>query len=169
MSQILETPRLLLREFEISDAEAMFQLNADEEVIRYTGDPPFTSIEDATQFLQSYSDYKRNGFGRWPVIVKDSNEFVGWCGLKRHDDGMVDIGFRFYKKDWGKGYATESAVATIKYGFETLGLTEIVGRAARKNEASLRVLEKLRMTYWKDAGCEGIADSVWYRIVTPHK
>ena len=164
MSIILQTPRLLLREFELTDAEAMFKLNEHWDVIRYTGDPPFNSVEDATNFLSSYSDYERNGFGRWPVIVKESNEFVGWCGLKRHDDGMVDIGFRFFKKDWGKGYATESAVACIEYGFDTLKIPEIVGRVARKNVASIRVLKKLGMTYWKDAGCEGIDDSVWYRV-----
>jgi len=169
MAHIIETPRLLLREFETSDAEAMFRLNENWDVIQYTGDQPFKSVSDATNFLTSYSDYKRNGFGRWPVIVKETNKFVGWCGLKRHDDGMVDIGFRFFKKDWGKGYATESAIASIDYGFNTLGLSEIVGRAARKNAASIRVLEKLGMEYWKDAGCEGIADSVWYRVTTANK
>lgn len=162
MNTIIETPRLFLREFQPSDADAMFQLNEDWEVIQYTGDPPFNSVADARNFIESYSDYKKNGFGRWAVIVKESDEFVGWCGLKKHDDGMIDIGFRFFKKDWGKGYATESAMACLEYGFNRLGLNDIVGRAARNNVASIRVLEKLGMNYWKDAGCEGIDDSVWY-------
>ncbi|PQB05292.1 GNAT family N-acetyltransferase [Aureitalea marina] len=161
---IVETDRLILREFRPQDAEKMYLLNLDPEVIRYTGDPPFQSVQDASNFLTGYDDYKSNGYGRWAVLRKVDGEFIGWCGLKKHQDGMVDIGFRFYRKDWGKGYATESAQATLNFGLEELALEEIVGRAARENLASIRVLEKLGMAYWKDAPCDGIADAVYYRI-----
>lgn len=164
MSSILiQTDRLLLREFELTDAQMMYELNRDPEVIRYTGDPPFSSVEDASQFLSNYNDYKENGFGRWAALRRKDEAFIGWCGLKKHKDGMVDIGFRFFRKEWGKGYATESAIATLNYGLDTLGIPEIVGRAARENEASIRVLEKLGMQYWKDAPCDGINDAVYYR------
>ena len=161
---ILSTERLLLREFSVHDANYMYQLNLDPEVIRYTGDPPFDSVEDASSFLKNYDDYHQNGYGRWAVLTKEDEEFVGWCGLKKHPDGMVDIGFRFYQKDWGKGYATESAKACLDYGLHELGIPVIVGRAARDNVASIKVLEKLGMKYWKDAPCDGIADAVYYRI-----
>lgn len=164
MKKILETERLYLREFELSDADAMFQLNNTWEVIKYTGDPPFSSEAEALQFLQNYDAYERTNMGRWAVIVKETDEFIGWCGLKRHDDGMVDIGFRFFKSEWGKGYATEAAKATLDFGFKTLRIPEIMGRAARENHASLHVLDKLGMTYWKDDSCKGITDSVYFRI-----
>ena len=97
MDYLLETPRLLLREFNEMDGNAMYLLNADPDVIKYTGDPPFESPHEAQQFLIDYPDYKKHGFGRWAVVEKESDQFVGWCGLKRHEDGMVDVGFRFYK------------------------------------------------------------------------
>jgi RimJ/RimL family protein N-acetyltransferase len=165
MSVILKTERLELREFLPQDAEQMYQLNLDPEVIRYTGDPPFASIVEAADFLSAYDDYSRNGFGRWAVIRKQDGAFIGWSGLKRHDDGMVDIGFRFFQHEWGKGYATESAKAVLDCGFNELKLEEIIGRAAKANTASIRVLEKLGMRYWKEAPCHGIPDAMYYRVI----
>lgn len=164
MRKILETERLLLREFEPSDAQAMYDLNADPEVIRWTGDPPFDSVEHAETFLQKYPDYDRNGYGRWSVIVKETDEFVGWCGLKLNEKDLIDLGYRFFRKDWGKGYATESAAACLGYGFLALGMDEIIGRVAPENVASIRVLEKLGMTFWKEDDCKGILDSMYFRI-----
>ena len=64
MKVIIETPRLLLREFHLSDAEKMYELNSDPEVIKYTGDPPFKSVVETKEFLNQYKDYERNGYGR---------------------------------------------------------------------------------------------------------
>lgn len=77
---------------------------------------------------------------------------------------LVDIGFRFFKKEQGKGYATESAKALLDYGFNTLKLKEIIRRASKDNISSIRVLEKLNITFWKQDSFEGIEDSVYYRI-----
>ena len=164
MNFILETERLLLREFDISDAKMMYQLNADPKVIRYTGDSPFLSIESAATFLKNYSDYERNGFGRFACIEKSSGEFIGWCGLKKHKDEVVDIGYRFFRKDWGKGFATESAQVNLAYGFNSLNLTEIIGRSDKANIASIKVLEKLNMQFWKKETINGIEDALIYRI-----
>jgi RimJ/RimL family protein N-acetyltransferase len=78
---VLVTERLILREFELTDAEAMFNLNSDEEVLRYTGDKQFESIEDANNFFKNYPDYEKNGFGRWALVTKGDKEVIGWCGL----------------------------------------------------------------------------------------
>ncbi|WP_299160642.1 GNAT family N-acetyltransferase [uncultured Tenacibaculum sp.] len=164
MIKIIETERLILRELMISDAEPFFNLNANSEVMRYTGDQPFSSISDAELFLKNYTDYKKNGFGRWAVILKESNEFVGWCGLKLNEEEFIDLGFRFFQKDWGKGYATEAAKASLKYGFKNLNLTNIIGRASIDNKASVRVLEKIGMIFWKNDSCKGIENSVYYKI-----
>ncbi|MGS4345777.1 GNAT family N-acetyltransferase [Myroides odoratus] len=151
MRKILETPRLFLRELETADAPSFFALNANPNVIRYTGNTAFTSIEEARIFLENYSDYQENGYGRWAVILKDSGRFLGWCGLKFDaETQQTDIGFRFFEEDWGKGYATESAQACLQVGFETFQLKEIVGRAMKANTASIRVLEKVGLHYVED-------------------
>lgn len=164
MRKILQTDRLILREFEITDAEKMWELNSDPEVIQYTGDAPFDSEDQARDFLVVYNDYQENGYGRWAVIEKKTHEFIGWCGLKLNEEGFVDIGFRFFKKAWNQGYATESAKACLDFGFKVLNLEEIIGRSARENIASIRVLKKLNMTFWKVDSCDGIEDAVYYRI-----
>lgn len=161
---IFESKRLLFRELDFSDSEAFYHLNSDPEVLKYTGDKAFSSILEAELFLKNYADYKTNGFGRWAVITKDSNEFIGWCGLKRNEEKAIDLGFRFFKNQWGKGYATESAKASLHYGFKELRINEIIGRASIENKASIRVLEKLKMKFWKNASCKGIENSVYYKL-----
>ncbi len=140
---LFETDRLLLRELSPEDAEEFYFLNLDPDVVRYTGDPPFPNIVDASRFLENYDQYQKFGFGRWAVTLKENGEFIGWCGLKYSPElNGVDLGFRFFKKHWGKGYATEAAKGCIHFGFNHLGLTKIFGRAMKDNKASLRVLEK---------------------------
>ncbi len=161
---MLETSRLFLREFKISDAKKIWELNSDEEVLKYTGDKPFDSVKSAEKFILEYQDYKKNGFGRWAVIDKSKNEFIGWCGLKLNEKNLIDIGFRFFKQQWNKGYATEAAQACLNYGFDSLNIKEIVGRADKENKSSIRVLEKLNMTFWKIDSCEGFDNAVYYKI-----
>lgn len=144
---ITETERLYLRPLTVDDAPHFYHMNADEEVLKYTGDNAFCSIEAATEFLKNYSDYKTNNMGRWAVCLKDNNTFLGWCGLKFHkEDDYVEVGYRFYKKYWNKGYATESCKAAINYGFETLKLQTIYAHAHRDNTKSQRVLLKCGLT-----------------------
>jgi RimJ/RimL family protein N-acetyltransferase len=89
--------------------------------------------------------------GRWATHIKSNLEFIGWCGLKyRPEQNEIDIGYRFMKKFWGNGCATEAAFACIEYGFETLKMHRIIGRALPENLASLRVLEKCGMNYIGD-------------------
>lgn len=148
IKKVIETNSLYLRELTVADAENFYLLNADEDVIKYTGDKAFDSIKDAKSFLENYNPYQEYGYGRWAVIAKSNEEFLGWCGLKYSPEiDEVDVGFRFFKKHWNKGFATESAKACIEYGFENLNLKTIVGRAMEANVASIKVLEKLGMTF----------------------
>ena len=164
MKIILETPRLLLREFEITDAESFFLLNSDPDVIRYTGDDAFKNLDEAKTFLENYVPYKRDGYGRWAVTLKETNEFLGWCGLRFIEDTrLIDLGYRFFKKHWNIGYATEAARACIEYGFQKLGMTEIIARAMLENIASIEVMKKIGMTYWKDGECHD-EPAVYYKI-----
>ncbi|MDG1174943.1 MAG: GNAT family N-acetyltransferase [Flavobacteriales bacterium] len=159
---VLTTERLILREFELTDAEAMFNLNSDEEVLRYTGDKQFESIEDANNFFKNYPDYEKNGFGRWALVTKGDKEVIGWCGLKKHEDNTVDIGYRIFKNQWNKGYATEASIACLEYGFQVFELDEIIANAATENKASIRVMEKIGMEFQQNMACEGIEDAVRY-------
>lgn len=165
MSKIWETQRLLARNFEVVDAEAFYRLNNDVEVMKFTGDAPFASVSEALEFIKNYDAYKKHGFGRWAIVEKQSGAFVGFCGLKRNEELLVDVGFRFFKSHWGKGFATESALATLKFGFEKLSLPMIIGRAIKENVRSVRVLEKCGMRYWKDGPCAGLDNAAYYKIL----
>ncbi|GDX53402.1 hypothetical protein LBMAG27_24490 [Bacteroidota bacterium] len=154
MKIILETPRLLLREFEITDAENFYLLNSDHDVIRYTGDVAFKNLDEAKALIENYVPYKRDGYGRWTVVLKETKEILGWCGLRFIEDTKhIDLGYRFMKKYWNKGYATEAARACVEYGFQKLGMTEIIARAMKENLSSIEVMKKVGMTYWKDGEC----------------
>lgn len=148
MKIILETERLYFRELDVQDSESFYRLNNNPNVIRYTGNSAFKTIEEAYLFLENYHDYALNGYGRWAVIAKANDEFLGWCGLKYDGDlDETDIGFRFFEEKWNKGYATESAKACLDYGFENLKLKKIVGRAMQDNKASIKVLEKIGLQF----------------------
>jgi [ribosomal protein S5]-alanine N-acetyltransferase len=144
---LFETERLRFRELTGNDAQFGFDLNSDPEVIQYTGDPPFESVEAARVFMDAYTEtYRRYRCGRWGMELKTTGELVGWCGLKFHPNEKVhDLGYRLFKKHWGNGYASEAALRTIEYGFKEMNLPRIVAHARKENVASLRVLEKCGM------------------------
>ena|ERR1041384_2190847 len=129
MKLTLETERLFFCEFKLADAQEMVLLNSDPDVIKYTGDIPFKNITEAEQLISNYDHYRKYKMGRWSVFMKDTNEYMGWCGLKYLEDlNEVDIGYRFHKKYWGRGYATEASAACLKYGLEKLNLKRMIGR-----------------------------------------
>ena len=164
MNPIIQTNRFYLREKQLSDAKDMYLLNIDPEVIKYTGDPPFKDEDEALAFIKNYDHFRKHGFGRWVIVDKQNDEYLGWCGLKKHEDGMIDLGYRIKKEHWSKGIASEAAAACVDYGFTVLNINEIVGRSASANAASIRILEKIGMQFWKKDTCDGIEDSVWYKV-----
>jgi RimJ/RimL family protein N-acetyltransferase len=138
------------------DAENAYLLNLDWDNIKYTGDKPFESVQEAKQFLENYNSYKIYGFGRWAVIEKGSDKFLGWCGLKYTPElDEYDIGFRLFKEFWNKGIGSEAAKACIDFGFSKFGLKRIVGRAMSENIGSIRVLEKIGLVYFDDYNFDG--------------
>jgi RimJ/RimL family protein N-acetyltransferase len=144
----ISTDRLVLREFEAQDAEALYALNSDPEVLRYTGDDPFPDVKAAADFIAAYNHYRKHGFGRWAVVARDDDAFMGFCGLRHNpSDGSVDLGFRLFRDYWARGYATEAAQAALQAGFERFRLEEITGRAMRENLPSITVLQKLGMHF----------------------
>ncbi|MCK0132605.1 GNAT family N-acetyltransferase [Flavobacteriaceae bacterium F08102] len=165
MKKIIETGQLYLRELTTDDATYFYRLNLDTAVLKYTGDTPFVDVHSATLFLEHYDHYQKYGIGRWAVIRKSDEAFLGWCGLKYSEElNEYDIGFRFFKKYWNKGYATEAAKACVVYGLETLKLPEIVGRVMKENKASIRVLEKIGLAYDRDFDFDG-SKGVLYKTI----
>jgi RimJ/RimL family protein N-acetyltransferase len=169
MQIILETNRLLFRTFTEADAQLIYELNLDPDVTRYTGDP----VRDTAHALEILEkviipQYALYNHGRWAVLVKPDLEFIGWCGLKRRPerDNEIDLGYRFFKHSWGRGYATEAAFACIKYGFEKLGLERIVGRAMPENTGSLKVLQKCGMHYIGEDIVDG-HPAISYEAINP--
>src|SRR6516165_7921619 len=147
---ILQTERLILREFDEGDAAAFYVLGSDPAIIRFTGDPGLTSIEHAREVLRSHplADYQKYGFGRWACLHKETGAIIGFAGLKYLEDlKEVDIGYRLVPAHWGAGLATEAGRAVLDYGFRELHLEEIIGLADPANVASVRVLEKLGFSF----------------------
>ena len=161
---ILETSRLYLREINVEDAAIVYHLNLDNAVTQYTGDTAFPDINAARSFLKNYDHYTKYHFGRWAVIRKSDETFLGWCGLKYSEEtNDIDIGFRFFKEYWNNGYATESAIACIQLGFDKFHMEYIVGRSRKENTASIKVLKKIGLQYWKDFDFDGF-EGVVYKI-----
>ena len=151
MQAIFETERLLLRQFTGADAPLILELNSDREVIKYVHEPILTSESAARGIiLQVILPQYENNLGRWAIFTKDGNNFVGWCGLKFiKETGEIDLGYRIIQKAWGNGYATEAAKQTLKYGFNTLRLEVITGKAQLENITSIKVLQKIGMHFVK--------------------
>jgi RimJ/RimL family protein N-acetyltransferase len=152
----LETERTIMRKLTKEDANSFYTLNLDEEVLKYTGDKPFENLQASIDFLTSYDQYEKYGVGRLAVIDKATLKFIGWCGLKySQDNNEYDIGFRFYRNYWNKGFATETAKKCLDFGFNELRIEKIVGRAMRENIGSIKVLEKIGMKFKESFDFEG--------------
>lgn len=172
MKVFVETERFILREIGNDDAQDLFELDSDPEVHKYLGNKPITSLKEAESIVNYIrAQYEENGIGRWAIIDKLSNEFIGWSGLKyekalRKDFNYYDLGYRLKKKHWGKGIATETAIASIKYGFEKLNLTEICAAAHIDNNASNKILQKLGLKFMETFEYDGEMLN-WYKLEKP--
>jgi ribosomal-protein-alanine N-acetyltransferase len=149
-----ETDRLILREILLSDLEGMYELDSDPEVHRYLGNKP---VSDKTKLIEIINhvrqQYVDQGIGRWAIIDKENNEFIGWSGLKfvteltNNHIQYYDLGYRIKRKYWGKGIGTETAVVARDYAFNTLNLEEIYAAANCENIGSNKILSKIGMTW----------------------
>ncbi|MFT5819964.1 MAG: ribosomal-protein-alanine N-acetyltransferase [Crocinitomix sp.] len=168
MSTIIETDRIILRRFNLTDFEAVYEFNSDTEVIKYTGDPMLKSLDEAKELIKNVwlSDYEKCGYGRWATIYKPDNKIIGFAGLKYLPEmAETDLGFRFLPQYWNKGIATEISPEILEYGFNKLNLKRIIAIAEQENIGSNKVLEKIGMQHYKIADYEG--DGIpynWYKV-----
>jgi len=150
MKTVLETERLVVREWEPEDAGAAFAMCGDAEVMRYIGDGrPWADEARARAWIESMCRaYAERGWSRWAVVEKASGEVVGSCGYGLpYGTDELDFGYMFGRAHWGKGYATEAARACLRYGFEELGFEEIPASVDPRHLASICILEKLGFEY----------------------
>ncbi len=173
MKIFAETPRLLLREILPADLPGMYALDSDPEVHQYLGGKPVKDTEESRNMIEFIRhQYQANGIGRWAVIEKDTGQFIGWSGLKLITEPIngrtnyYDLGYRFIRMYWGRGFASESAKAAVDYGFNTLHLKEICGMAEAGNLASQHVLEKVGLHYVNTFDYEG-HQMRWYKMENP--
>ena len=140
----LETERLALRRFTLEDLDTLARLNADPRVTRYLGgvkDRAQTEAVLRTRVLAYYDQYP--GLGIWATIERASGQVAGFHVLN-HIQGETDlqVGYALFTEHWGKGYATEMAVALLRYGYATLGLPQINAITDLGHTVSQRVLLK---------------------------
>lgn len=147
---ILQTERLNLRRMSLDDAEFILELLNDPSFLRFIGDKGVRTTEDARRYILTgpLDSYERHGFGLWLVELKGSETPIGICGLLKRDTlDDVDIGFAFLPQYRSKGYALESAAAVMDYGRKVLGLRRVVAITNEDNAGSIRVLEKIGMSF----------------------
>ena len=146
----LVTERLTLRDWRGSDAAPFAAMNADPEVMTYFPAPQ-SAAESEAMLERMRGHWAEHGFGLWAVERSSDATFLGFTGLTRpsfeaHFTPAVEVGWRFARNAWGAGYATEAARAALAFGFETLGIEEIVSFTVPANERSWRVMERIGMT-----------------------
>ncbi len=166
---IIHTDRLILRHFNLDDAQEYFPLVSDPRVLKYTGEAPFTSLDQVRQMLlaRPINDYSQFGFGRMACIEKMSGRLIGYSGLKFLSDLQeVDIGYRFIKDCWGKGYATESASAIMRQAVPEHQLKKVIGLTFPDNAASIHVLTKLGLQFEKKIKIDDLENELNYYSIS---
>lgn len=152
MRVYLETDRMVLRRFTEADADNLFDLDSDPDVMRFLngGKPTPRDVIENEILPRLLHDYERfAGYGRWAAVEKSTGEFLGWFALRPREGGGLDeaeLGYRLRKSAWGKGYGTEGSRALINKGFTQLGVQRVFAQTMAVNVASWRVMEKAGLT-----------------------
>jgi len=163
MSPILETERLKLRYLVQSDFQAIDAMGKDAEVMEFITFGKLKTSEENQADLDRWIGYCDGRFGVWAVINKVTEDFLGWVCLKAlPNPEEIEIGWRFARSAWGRGFATEASKELMRYGFEELQLSYICAIALPENMASRRIMEKLGMSYIRNGEWYGL-DLVYYR------
>jgi [ribosomal protein S5]-alanine N-acetyltransferase len=161
--RILETSRLILREFVLDDAEALARVLGDAETMRFYP-MAFDRAAVDSWIARNRQRYERDGHGLWAMILQSSSELIGDCGLTvQQVDGAdeIEIGYHVRRELWGQGLATEAAHACRDYGFARLPAQRLISIIRPENLASRRVAEKIGMTVWKKAMYAGLPHLVY--------
>jgi len=155
---IAETPRLILREMVPGDFAALHALFSCPEVMRFSLAGPLTEEQTRERLAKDQQSYAEHGYGKWAVVLKETGEMIGICGVSLTSvDGppAPELGYRLIKSMWGKGYAVEAGRAALAYCWQDLKLPELVAFVEPANGGSIKVLEKLGFVYQREAPWHG--------------
>lgn len=175
MNLILETPRLLLRPLELSDAEAMFEMDKNPEVHKYLWQMPAQTIEENIKVIEYIQkQYAENNIGRFATILKETGEFIGWTGIKYINDhvengntNFYDYGYRINEKFWNKGFATEASKAWLDYGFNEMKIDKMNAYTHFENGASNHVLQKVGFLFIENYQDKNNVTWKWWQFLNP--
>lgn len=159
MNLIIESERILLREFEPSDAAQLHPVFSDPEANRHTV-RVHTDVAQTLAWIEAIRvGYTRQGFAPWAVVRKEDQGLLGYCGcgvVKLDGRGECELGYRIIRSWWGQGFATEAALACIKRFRPETQFSRMVALIQPANVASVRVAEKVGMKYQGDTVYEHI-------------
>ncbi len=165
-----QTDRLILRELEPGDTDAMFDFIGDPEAMRYF--PSVGTREDAAAFIErNRQRYRIFGYGLWAVVLRESGEVLGDCGPTWHeiqDELQLEVGYHFRRKFWGHGYASEAARAVVRWCFENVQVEHLISLIRPENLPSRRVAERNGMLPRASVRWHGFEHLV-YRIDRPEQ
>jgi RimJ/RimL family protein N-acetyltransferase len=153
----IETARLRLRVFNFADLDELALIFSDPEVMKYIGaeGKPMSREETERTLSVFVNDWEKNGFSRWAVCLKESGRLIGCCGLKLLE-GTPEIIYVLARYYWGRGYGTEAAKASLRYGLEGFGLDQIVAVTRHENVRSQRMMARIGMRYEKEVFHYGV-------------
>lgn len=155
---ILETSRLTLRLIRAHDAPFILRLLNEPSFLRFIGDRGVRTLDDARAYIENGpgASYARHGFGLWLAELRDSATPIGMCGLLKRDTlDDVDIGFAFLPAWWGQGFAHEAAAAVMDHARYSLGIARVVAIVSPENASSIRLLEKIGLTFGRRIDLNG--------------
>jgi RimJ/RimL family protein N-acetyltransferase len=152
MTIVLETSRLILREFVREDADALARVICDRETMRYYP-VPFERPDADEWITRNRRRYEELGHGLWAMDLKSTGEMIGDCGITMQEvdgEGLLEIGYHLHRDLWGRGFATEAARACRDYGFTRLNAPFLISLIRPENVPSWRVAERNDMSIWKE-------------------
>ena len=174
MKLILKTERLILREMLFSDAEALFEMDSNPKVHQYLWNKPLKNSSEVQSYIESVKNqYLENNIGRFVVVLKETNELIGWAGLKYNTEMVnnkihfYDIGYRLNERFWGKGYASEASFAWLDYGFNVMKIKVMEAAAHSDNIASNKILLKIGLKMTEQYLEDGVYWN-WYELKNPN-
>jgi ribosomal-protein-alanine N-acetyltransferase len=149
MNRIIETDRIFLRLFCISDIEPFAKICANPNVMRYIGDGKPATLDIITEKIPEWIElYEKQKYGLMALVIKETNKLIGFCGLLHQTldgDKYIELGYRLDEAYWQKGIATEAACAVRDYAFDALDIPMLISIIHHQNEASKRVAKRVGM------------------------
>jgi [ribosomal protein S5]-alanine N-acetyltransferase len=163
MGIILQTPRLLLREFTFEDAEALSKILSEPETMRYYL-APFDRNGVAQWIARNQQRYRDDGVGLWAMELAETKQLVGDCGIVLQNvegHALYEIGYHLRRDLWGQGLATEAAIACRDWGFAHLNTERLISLIRPENLPSVRVAERNGMSIWKEIEWRGLKHHIY--------